>query len=150
MHGYEIIGELSERTEGLWRPSPGSIYPTLQLLEDEGLVTAQSDESGGKRRYSLTPEGQQAAAGVGPAPWEAFAAGAPAGARTLRQAAITLVPAVRQVMMTGGQREYEEVAKILDETRRRIYAILASEQGQAADGAEGPEGAGTQPAPPKP
>jgi DNA-binding PadR family transcriptional regulator len=42
MHGYEIIGELSDRTEGLWRPSPGSIYPTLQLLEDEGLVVAQT------------------------------------------------------------------------------------------------------------
>ena len=41
MHGYEIIAELSERTEGLWRPSPGSIYPTLQLLEDEGLITVQ-------------------------------------------------------------------------------------------------------------
>ena len=45
MHGYEIIGELSERTDGLWRPSPGSIYPTLQLLEDEGLVTAQADDA---------------------------------------------------------------------------------------------------------
>ena len=58
MHGYEIIGELTERTDGLWRPSPGSIYPTLQLLEDEGLVTAQADEAGGKRRYALTEEGR--------------------------------------------------------------------------------------------
>ena len=48
MHGYEIIAELSERTEGLWRPSPYSIYPTLQLLEDEGLVTAQADDGGGR------------------------------------------------------------------------------------------------------
>jgi DNA-binding PadR family transcriptional regulator len=153
MHGYEIIGELAERTEGLWRPSPGSIYPTLQLLEDEGLVTAQADDAGGKRRYTLTDEGRRAAADIagGPAPWEAVAAGAPAGARTLRQAIMKLMPAVRQVMMTGGPREYEEVAKILDETRRRVYAILAGEQGGATQSGtpENTEGPPTQPSSPQ-
>ena len=148
MHGYEIISELSQRTEGLWQPSPGSIYPTLQLLEDEGLVTAQADETGGKRRYALTEEGQRAAADVahGPAPWEAVAAGAPEGARALRQSLVKLMPVVRQVMMSGGPREYEEVAKLLDDTRRRIYAILASEPSGAAKAgpAEGPEGAAAQ------
>jgi DNA-binding PadR family transcriptional regulator len=137
MHGYEIIGELTERTDGLWRPSPGSIYPTLQLLEDEGLVSAQVDEAGGKRRYALTEEGQRAAADVakGPSPWEAVAAGAPEGARALRQAAVKLMPVVRQVMVSGGPREFEEVTKVLDETRRRIYAILANEP--AGTGAAG-------------
>ena len=79
MHGYEIIAELSERTEGLWRPSPGSIYPTLRLLEDEGLITVQPDDAGGKKRFSLTEEGQRAAAEVakGRAPWDQVAAGAP-------------------------------------------------------------------------
>ncbi len=145
MHGYEIIGELAERTDGLWRPSPGSIYPTLQLLEDEGLVTAQPDDAGGKRRYALTEEGQRAAAEVaqGPAPWEAVAAGAPEGARALRQSLVRLLPVVRQVMMSGGPREYEEVAKLLDETRRRIYAILASEP--AGTGPTGTAPAGTGP-----
>jgi DNA-binding PadR family transcriptional regulator len=151
MHGYEIIGELTERTDGLWRPSPGSIYPTLQLLEDEGLVTAQADEAGGKRRYALTEEGRRAAAEVaqGPAPWEAVAAGAPEGARALRQALVRLLPVVRQVMMSGGPREYEEVAKLLDETRRRIYAILANEPSATAPttAAESPEGPAAQSAP---
>jgi DNA-binding PadR family transcriptional regulator len=145
MHGYEIIGELTERTDGLWTPSPGSIYPTLQLLEDEGLVTAQADEAGGgKRRYALTEEGQRAAADVakGPAPWEAVAAGAPEGARALRQAAVKLMPAVRQVMMGAGPREYEEVTKVLDETRRRIYAILANEPATGSSGS-GTSGSGT-------
>jgi DNA-binding PadR family transcriptional regulator len=144
MHGYEIIGELTERTDGLWRPSPGSIYPTLQLLEDEGLITAQVDEAGGKRRYALTEEGQRAAADVakGPAPWEALAAGAPEGARALRQAAVKLMPVVRQVMMSGGPREYEEVAKLLDETRRRIYAILANEPSTTGTPASGTAGSG--------
>jgi DNA-binding PadR family transcriptional regulator len=130
MHGYEIIAELSQRTEGLWRPSPGSIYPTLQLLEDEGLIVAQSDDAGGKRRFSLTEEGREAAAEVakGQAPWEQVAAGAPAGARALRHAVGRLMPVVGQVAMSGGLREYEEAAKILDEARRRLYALLAGDQ----------------------
>src|SRR5258707_548942 len=56
MHGYEMIQELEARTNGLWRPSAGSIYPTLQLLEDEGLVTGE--ESEGKRRFTLTDGGR--------------------------------------------------------------------------------------------
>src|SRR3954453_17698124 len=59
MHGYEMITELEERTGGRWRPSAGSIYPTLQLLEDEGLVTAEEVE--GRKVYSLTETGQKAA-----------------------------------------------------------------------------------------
>ena len=141
MHGYEIIAELSERTEGLWRPSPGSIYPTLQLLEDEGLISMQSDDAGGKKRFSLTEEGKVAAAEVakGQAPWEQVAAGAPAGARALRHAMGRLMPVVGQVAMTGGLREYEEAAKILDEARRRLYAVLAGDQVRATSSGP-PEG----------
>src|SRR5918995_85985 len=58
MHGYEMITELDERTGGRWRPSAGSIYPTLQLLEDEGLVSAEEVE--GKRVFSLTDSGREA------------------------------------------------------------------------------------------
>jgi DNA-binding PadR family transcriptional regulator len=149
MHGYEIIAELSQRTEGLWRPSPGSIYPTLQLLEDEGLITVQPDDAGGKKRFSLTEEGQRAAAevGKGQAPWEQVAAGAPAGARALRHAVGRLMPVVGQVAMSGGLREYEEAAKIIDEARRRLYAVLAGDQvrpgpgtGEGTDEPSGPPG----------
>src|SRR5512146_541265 len=55
MHGYEMIQELEERTDGVWRPSPGAVYPALQLLEDQGLVTA--DAEAGKRLFSLTDTG---------------------------------------------------------------------------------------------
>src|ERR671933_2357515 len=69
MHGYEMIQELDARTGGLWRPSAGSIYPTLQLLEDEGLV--RSDEGGDRRRYSLTDAGRaEVARREGPPPWD--------------------------------------------------------------------------------
>ncbi len=141
MHGYEIIAELSERTEGLWRPSPGSIYPTLQLLEDEGLITVQADDAGGKKRFSLTEEGQRASAEVakGRAPWDQVAAGAPAGSRALRHAVGRLMPVVGQVAMIGGLREYEEAAKILDEARRRLYAVLAGDQVRATSSGP-PEG----------
>jgi len=75
MHGYEMIQELDERTSGAWKPSPGSVYPTLTMLEDEGLVTAV--ESDGKRRYTLTDAGTEAAAErQGPAPWEQVVTGA--------------------------------------------------------------------------
>ena len=69
MHGYEMIKEIEERTGGIWQPSAGSIYPTLALLEDEGLV--RSEESEGKRRFTLTDEGrEQAEARSGDSPWE--------------------------------------------------------------------------------
>ena len=60
MHGYQMIQEISRRSGGSWKPSPGSVYPTLQQLEDEGLVRAQEEE--GRRIYRLTEEGQRVAA----------------------------------------------------------------------------------------
>lgn len=130
MHGYEIIGELAERTDGIWRPSPGSVYPTLQLLEDEGVVAAEGGEPGGKRRFVLTDEGARQAAelGKGPAPWEQFTSGAPAGAREMRHALRRLMPVVGQVMTAGNDRECSEAAKILEDARRSIYKVLAGEE----------------------
>src|SRR5437667_331993 len=69
MHGYQVIQELTERSGGMWRPSPGSIYPTLQQLEDEGLV--RSSESDGRRVYQLTDTGRAEVErrGEEPPPW---------------------------------------------------------------------------------
>ena len=78
MHGYEMIQELEERSEGMWRPSAGSIYPTLQLLEDEGLIAGE--EHDGKRRFTLTDAGREEAAkrpADRPPPWEQAAEGHP-------------------------------------------------------------------------
>ena len=77
MHGYEMIQELEERSDGMWRPSAGSIYPTLQLLEDEGLIAGEEHE--GKRRFTLTDAGREADAKRSadrPPPWEQGAEGA--------------------------------------------------------------------------
>ncbi len=74
MHGYQIIRELSERTGGAWQPSPGSVYPTLQQLEDEELVSEQKSDTG-RRVYELTDAGRERAAALpSPAPWEQVAA----------------------------------------------------------------------------
>src|SRR5580658_2309265 len=72
MHGYEMLEDLSRRTQELWRPSPGSLYPALQWLEDQGLV--RSVTADGRRRFELTGTGraQQAGSPGGPAPWEAM------------------------------------------------------------------------------
>src|SRR5215204_3656251 len=73
MHGYQIIREIEERSSGSWKPSPGSVYPTLQLLTDEGLISAE--ESDGRKTYSLTEAGRADAEGAGPAPWEGSSTG---------------------------------------------------------------------------
>jgi DNA-binding PadR family transcriptional regulator len=85
MHGYEMIQEIEHRTQGLWRPSAGSIYPTLALLEDEGLI--RGEESQGKRRLAPSDEGrEQAEARTGTLPWEHVTAGADPGELRLREA----------------------------------------------------------------
>ncbi len=129
MHGYEIITELAQRTDDVWRPSPGSVYPTLQLLEDEGLVS--SVESDGKRRYTLTDEGRAAASSrSGKAPWEDVADGADPEAFRLREAAFGLAAAVGQVARAGNPGDRAQVSSLLRETTRRIYGLLAEDRGE--------------------
>lgn len=125
MHGYQIITELTERSEGQWRPSPGSVYPTLQALEDQGLVTA--DKTEGRRVFRLTPEGktEAEAAGDGPAPWEVASRGANRSLVDLRSLMGEVAAATMQVGRAGSESQVKTVAEILAETRRRIYLILA-------------------------
>ena len=99
MHGYEMIQELEARTNGLWRPSAGSIYPTLQLLEDEGLVTAE--ESEGRRRFSLTDAGRAEAEELERPPWEELTDHGEGHASSLRDSAFQLGAAIIQVARTG-------------------------------------------------
>ncbi|MGE5407188.1 MAG: PadR family transcriptional regulator [Syntrophothermus sp.] len=125
MHGYEMIKELEERTEGAWVPSAGSIYPTLQMLEDEGLI--QGEESDGKRRFSLTGAGeaeQREKAGE-TTPWDAVRADAAPEMIRLGDSVRKLQHAVRQVFHAADEAQQREVRELLDETRRRIYAILS-------------------------
>jgi DNA-binding PadR family transcriptional regulator len=125
MHGYQIITELTERSGGVWRPSPGSVYPTLQAMEDQGLVTA--DKAEGRRVFSLTAEGRTTAeeAGDGPAPWERAARGADRSLVDLRGLMVEVAAATMQVGRSGSEGQVKAVGEILADTRRRIYLVLA-------------------------
>jgi DNA-binding PadR family transcriptional regulator len=123
MHGYEMITELEERTGGVWRPSAGSIYPTLQLLEEQGLI--HGEEADGKRRFTLTDEGRVETEKRESLPWEEVSAGVDPQALRLRRAALQLRAAVQQVARAGSEDQLSRSADLLDETRRQIYAVLA-------------------------
>jgi len=124
MHGYEMIQEIEQRTGGIWRPSPGSIYPTLQLLEDEGLIVA--DDSGGRKRFTLTDAGrEQAQAAAENAPWNAYSDDTVSRAKDYRDAVFGIMGALRQVGFDGTDEQREQALDVLKDTRRKLYAILA-------------------------
>ncbi|GHJ13335.1 PadR family transcriptional regulator [Micromonospora sp. AKA38] len=126
MHGYEMIQEIDARTGGAWRPSPGSIYPTLQLLEDEGVIATAADSDGGRKRFALTEQGQAEAAQAAEAPpWAEFAEQTVNSWHDIRDAGTQAMNALRQVMTTGTDDQRARAAQVLDETRRKLYAILA-------------------------
>ncbi|EDY45033.1 PadR family transcriptional regulator [Streptomyces sp. SPB074] len=135
MHGYEMIQEIAERSGGAWKPSPGSVYPTLQLLEDEGLILSRSES--GKKLFALTEEGR-AAADAGPeAPWEEASKGVDWEAvGEIRQAGFGLMEAFGQVWKTGSKEQRERAVAVLNETRKRLYLILAEDAGDAGDAAK--------------
>jgi DNA-binding PadR family transcriptional regulator len=124
MHGYQIITELTERSGGVWRPSPGSVYPTLSALEDQGLVTADSAE--GRRVFQLTPEGraEAEAAGDGPTPWEE-AAGDDRSVPDMLGLMVQVMKATKQVAQAGTPGQIRTVGELLSDTRRKIYLVLA-------------------------
>jgi DNA-binding PadR family transcriptional regulator len=127
MHGYQIIQHLEERSGGMWRPSPGSVYPTLQLLEDQGLV--KSEEVEGRRVYSITDEGRaEAEAGktsAADSPWAWFAEKAKDPRVKLGQATLQLGDAARQVGMSGTAEQVDKALEVLAEARRKLYQLLA-------------------------
>jgi DNA-binding PadR family transcriptional regulator len=129
MHGYQVIQELENRTGGVWRVSPGSVYPTLQLLEDEGLIT--SEEVEGRRVYSLTESGRarvEAQRKEGEAaPWDEVAGDGGEPYRSLRGASLQLGAAAMQVAHAGSPEQLERTVEVLNEARRKIYAILAED-----------------------
>jgi DNA-binding PadR family transcriptional regulator len=133
MHGYEMIQELEARTGGVWRPSPGSVYPTLQLLEDEDLIAGEEGE--GRRRFALTDAGRAEAERQGQAPWETVTAGVAPAAWSLRDAIAQTAQAAWSVGSAGTEAQQARALEILNDARRRLYAILAED-----DRPDGPVG----------
>ncbi|TDC63613.1 PadR family transcriptional regulator [Actinomadura sp. GC306] len=125
MHGYEMIQELDARTGGVWRPSPGSVYPTLQMLEDEGLVSSQ--EQGGKRLFSLTEAGREVTSAQATAPWDEVTAEAGENVVRGREAIGQLMGALQQVMAVGSETQKARALDVVNDARRRLYGILADD-----------------------
>lgn len=126
MHGYEMIQEIAERSGGAWKPSPGSVYPTLQLLEDEGLIVSESE--GGKKLFSLTEAGTSAAEEGPDAPWEDAGRGVDwESVNEIRQAGFGLMEAFGQVWKTGSADQRQKALSVVNDARKKLYLILADE-----------------------
>ena len=128
-NGYQIIQELSGRSNGAWRPSPGSVYPILQQLEDEGLVEISSSQSG--KTYNLTATGkalvEKDRATLGK-PWETAAADVSDATSDLFGTLRQVILSVRQVAMAGSDAQTEKATTILADARRSIYRLLAEDE----------------------
>ena len=122
-HGYEVMRRLEEMSGGLWRPSPGSVYPHLQMLEDEGLV--QSSDVDGSRMYTLTDTGRAEAENA-PLPWQA-------GRRDRRRGPHAppgmgqLMSAAKQLAGAGQKSQLERGIAVVQQARKELYQILAED-----------------------
>lgn len=124
-NGYQLMQEIEQRSGGAWRPSPGSVYPTLAQLEDEGLV--RSTESEGGRLFEITDAGREQIAdrGDAAAPWQS--PDEPHGA-SLRMEFFSLARAFKEVAQVGDEKQIAEAQRIVSEARRALYRILADDQ----------------------
>jgi DNA-binding PadR family transcriptional regulator len=125
-NGYQLMQELEERSGGAWRPSAGSVYPALQLLEDEGLI--RSEEVDGRKLLHLTDAGRKLVEERGedqPAPWDQMAGDLPDDARAIMKVVKEVMIATSQVMQSGSASQRAEARKLLVNLRRDIYRILA-------------------------
>lgn len=130
-NGYQVIQEIAERTGGAWKPSPGSIYPTLQQLEDEGLVFQTEDA--GRKAYALTDEGRSYVEGHPDemaAPWAGMGESEAEG--DLRPVLGQVAAAMWQVMAVGSPEQQTAAKDAIVELRKTLYGILAEgSEGQA-------------------
>ena len=129
MTGYGLMGEIERRSDGAWRPSPGSVYPTLALLEDEGLIRPQPGE--GRTPFELTDEGkahvEEHRVQLGE-PWTKSAEGFGESRLELRSLIGQVGAACYQVAMAGDDAQIERAKEILSQARRDLYRILADEE----------------------
>jgi DNA-binding PadR family transcriptional regulator len=125
-HGYELMHRLEETSGGAWVPSPGSVYPTLQTLEEEGLLTSLSE--GGRRTYTLTTAGKARAraAAKEPTPWQG--ADCRPGRAPLRDLTHAVHAAAKQVGTEGTADQVERAMEILRDARKQLYRVLAEDE----------------------
>jgi|HubBroStandDraft_6_1064221.scaffolds.fasta_scaffold337515_2 DNA-binding PadR family transcriptional regulator len=123
-HGYEVMHRLEEMSGGLWRPSPGSVYPHLQMLEDEGMV--RSAEVDGTRTFTLTEKGVAEAANDEPLPWQSSGENDDQ-IRSLRLSVTQLMSAAKQLSGAGESAQVERGIAVIKKARQELYQILAED-----------------------
>jgi DNA-binding PadR family transcriptional regulator len=129
-NGYQIMQEVLERSGGVWRASPGSVYPALQQLEDEGLI--RMEEHDGRKLYALTDEGRafvEQRDAAKPAPWDEMSGDVSDKAHELGKLMREVASAFVQVMRTGSEGQVARAREVLADTRRQLYRILADGDG---------------------
>ena len=129
MHGYQLMQAIADRSDGRWTPSPGAIYPTINQLEDEGLVTVTAEA--GRRLVTLTDAGREYVESRNADPFAAFASATPGA--DLRGLLEELHSATRQVARSGSEEQRTAAAKILADARRSLYLLLADAPVTPAD-----------------
>ena len=138
-NGYQIIQEIAERSGGVWQPSPGSVYPALQQLEDEGLIRGESLDSG-RKGFVLTEAGRTYVTEHSDEvaePWAVVAGREHGGVREMRELVGQLAMAAMQVTSAGSEAQVAEAKRVLSDTRRSLYRILATDEDTAATAEEG-------------
>jgi DNA-binding PadR family transcriptional regulator len=138
-NGYQLMQTIEERSDGRWRPSPGSVYPTLAQLEDEGLI--KSAEAEGSRRFELTDAGREhmeSRAGE-PEPWKPTDEEGESAITELAPLVLQIGKAAWQVATVGDEAQRARAIEVLAETRRALYRILAEDApgAEEADDADG-------------
>jgi DNA-binding PadR family transcriptional regulator len=139
-NGYQIIQEIGARTQGVWRPSAGSVYPALQQLEDEALIKAEAAGEDRRRMYTLTEEGQAYVtehADELKASWDAVTGSVNDTEVQLRHTIHQVMVAVSQVAQAGSAAQVQQAGKILADTRRALYRILAADDQDAEEDSQG-------------
>jgi DNA-binding PadR family transcriptional regulator len=125
INGYQVIQQIAERSDGVWKPSPGSVYPTIAWLQDEELV---EDAPTGRKTLQLTESGREYVAEHAEEiaiMWRSFETDVPEGEADLRQVIGQTVGAIIQVASTGTPDQREKAVQVLAETRRKLYGLLA-------------------------
>jgi len=131
MNGYQVIQQIAERSGGAWKPSPGSVYPTLELLQDEGLIR-ERDESG-RRTFELTDDGHayvEEHLGELAATWRVFDDDAAPDPDDLRPVIGQVMGACWQLALTGSVPQQTEAMEILSDAKRKLYRLLADGDGR--------------------
>ena len=139
-NGYQIIQEIGARTQGVWRPSAGSVYPALQQLEDETLIKAEAAGEDRRRMYTLTEEGQAYVtehADELKASWDAVTGSVNDTEVQLRHTIHQVMVAVSQVAQAGSAAQVQQAGKILADTRRALYRILAADDQDVEEDSQG-------------